>query len=189
MSSTPSRRSEPRKVLNLPWLLGTVAVCALLGGAAYFWHGYQLQRLKGSLLVRADQLERDRKWSEAAGYLYRYLQIDPDALAIRIRLAQVYDRSAEGAERKSRAVEFYYRAIGLAPEESALRSRLAELLLELGRFAEARQQASTVLQRVPQDPVCLAVRALAAYALSRSGAVSKQDALAEVRAAAAAAAG
>jgi tetratricopeptide (TPR) repeat protein len=173
--------STPQRTLNVRLLVVSLVTFVVLAGAACLLHGYQLSRLRGSLLVRADQLEQEEKWSEAAGYLQRYLRLDPQNPEILGRVARTYDRSADTRSRKTRAVELYYRAVGMAPQDQALRVRLAELLLELERYAAARTESEAVLSVTPDHEGCKAAHALALCGLSRMGLVPLEQALAEVR--------
>jgi tetratricopeptide (TPR) repeat protein len=179
-----NNRTHGKHRLNKRLLLGTVILVPLLGAAAYFWHAWQMKRLSGAFLERADQLEQEENWSEAATYLYRYLQVDAENAAIRIRLAKTFDKSATSRTEKSRAIELYYRAVGLAPDRGDLRGRLAQLLLEFGRHEAARQQADVLVERDADNAVGVSVRALALYALSRTGSVPQEQAFRAVREAA-----
>jgi len=170
------------KVLNVPLLAGTLIAVAVLGPAAYAWRSYQVKRTATAFLDRADVLEGQEDWEEAAGYLHRYLRLRPDAedaTEVQIRLAKVYDKSAVESEstveawrRKARAVDLYYQAIGIATadEQPALRRRLAELLLDLERFASAEKEADRLLATNEDDPEGLRLLALALYGQVQSGA-------------------
>ena len=76
---------------------------------------------KSRLLLRADQLGEQQQWSEAASYLFRYLQLDPGDTGVRVRLAETYDRAAVTAAAKRRSIDFFYRAVGVAPDRLDLR--------------------------------------------------------------------
>ena len=49
-------KTRTQRVLNVPVLVGTIVVLAVLGPAAYFWHEYQIHRMSDAFLVRADAL-------------------------------------------------------------------------------------------------------------------------------------
>jgi len=158
-----------RRVLNTRLLVISLVVVGILCPASYFWHEYQVRRIGRTLLGHAERAEADQKWGESTAYLYRYLQLYPDDADIRVRLAETYDRSAISHRRKTRAVDLYYRAIGFAPDRPELRGRLGELLVELRRYASAQEQAESLLQDLPNDPVGLRVRAIAMFEQWRTG--------------------
>ena len=165
-SSRPTETPKVKRQLNVWLLVGTLIAVAALSPAAYFWHEFQVKRTAGALLSRADTLEGEEEWNKAADYLFRYLQLRPDDVDVRIRLAKTFDESiTRGSSRKSRAVELYYRALGVAsPEQqSALRGRLAELLLELQRYQSAGTEAGKLIKENPNDPLGTRVLALAHY--------------------------
>ncbi len=174
---------ETVRVLNWKLLIGTFVALIVLVPAIYFWHGMQVNRTAVVYIDRAEKLEQEGKYAEAAECLHRYLRVrpsGPDAAAVRVRLAKTFDQAATDPGRKQRAIELYFRAVGLAPRDESLRRRLGELLLEDRRFSGAEEQAAELLKLVPQDPVGLRVAALAAYgrfALGERAAMGKDDVL------------
>ena len=164
--SRPTERREVKRQLNVRLLVGTLIAAAVLGPAAYFWREFQVKRTAGSFLERAETLENEGEWGEAAGHLFRYLQLRPDDADARIRLAETFGKSADQDFRlKPRAVNLYYRALGVASEEQqpALRSSLTELLLELRQLSAAETEAKKLLEENPDDPQGLRVVALVHY--------------------------
>ena len=152
--------------------LGTLLVVAVLGPALYAWHAYQVHRTARAFLERADQLEADQDWTTAASYLHRYLSLQPEDSAARIRMAKTFDRGAKDWQQKSLAVNLYYDTLGLIPEkeQAAPRRRLAELLLEIRRFTAAEAEATKLLAADDKDPQGRRLLALALYAQVQSGA-------------------
>ena len=164
--SRPTEIRQVKRQLNVRLLSVTLIVAAVLGPAAYFWREFQVKRTAGAFLSRADSLEKDEEWTQAASHLFRYLQLRPDDADVRIRLAKVFDKpAAQDARLKSRAVDLYYRAVSVAsPEQrSALRGRLAELLLQLERFQAAEEEAEKLIAEKPGDLLGTRVRALARF--------------------------
>src|SRR5690606_9692831 len=96
-------------VLNVPLLVGTVIV--VVGAAGCFGHRWQYSRLAGSLLTRAVEFEKDEKPSDAAEYLFKYLQMRPDDAEARILLAKTFDKAATSRAAKARAVGYYRYAV------------------------------------------------------------------------------
>ncbi|MGI6415831.1 MAG: tetratricopeptide repeat protein [Thermoguttaceae bacterium] len=159
--------TETRRVLNWPLLIGTFCALAVIGPLAYAWHSYQVKNIAAALLERADALAGAGDWRESAGYLFRYLQLDPENAEVRVRLAQNFDQSAETPREKNQAIEHYYRALGVAPaeEQPELRRRLCQLLLETQppRHLAAEQEATRLLDKDPNDAAALRAFALARY--------------------------
>lgn len=159
-STTSPLRARPApeaaatvRLLNVPLLIGTLCAGALLAIGAYFWHGYQQRRIATAFLTRADELSQESNWRGAADYVFRYLQLRPDDVPARIRLARDYDRSVTSAGTRARAIDLYYQALGIAPntERRELRRRLAELLLQQQRFVEAEKEAQLLIGTDPGD--------------------------------------
>ena len=116
-----------RREVNVRLLAATVAVVAVAAAAAYFWHAHQIEPLAKAFLDRAETLEGQDQFSDAAGYLFRYVSLQPENLEGHIRLAQTFDRSAKNANQKTRAVQLYLQAIGLATDRPELRLRLGRI--------------------------------------------------------------
>lgn len=179
--ATPARPAEPakrppvarpavttRRVLNVPLLIITGVVIAVLAPAGYFWHELMLNRSAVMYLNKATEEEEDENWNEASRYLFQYLQVHNDD-EVRVRLAEDFDKATkDDYRRKGRAKELYLKAVGLAPDRVDLRRRLAELLLELRLFDNAQSEVNTLLEKFPGDPIGLKVQALSGYALYRS---------------------
>ncbi len=156
--------------LNVPLLIGTIVALAILIPTVYFWHSYQLGRTSTIYLERADVLEQEENYQEAATYLHRYLQVNRGDVDTRIRLAVVYGKSAaDNFRRKFQAIEYYSTAVGLAPNRIDLRRTLAEFLLEMRQYSRAEDEANRVLERAPNDAVGNRIVALASYGKMRSG--------------------
>ncbi len=153
--SRPTQRREVKRQLNVRLLVGTLIAVAVLGPTAYFWREFQVKRTAVAFLNRADDLEKEEKWGEAASHLFRYLQLRPDDADVRIHLAETFGRSAtQNVRLKSRAVNLYYRALGVASQEQqpALRGSLTDLLLETRQFGAAETEAKKLLEGNPDDP-------------------------------------
>ena len=160
-----------QRMLNVPLLIGTLVVVAVLVPAARFWHSRQLRQVAEAFLDRAGDLEAQEDWTAAADYLRHYLQLDSGHTDARIRLAMAYDRSGDDAEHKKQAINYYYRALGMAPadEQPALRLRLVELLLELGEFISAETEAKKLLAADDKDALAKRLLALSLHGRFRAG--------------------
>lgn len=185
--SPPAQRIRQ---LNVPLVVGTAAIVIVLAVVAWLWRDYQVRRTSETFLVRASAEEAEKNYQAAAGHLHRYLQLNPEDSAARIRLAETFDKSADQPQAKARAIELYYEALGIAtdphqPEsirrrESELRRRIAELLLEVryygggpgasARLAEA--EAKKLLDASPEDADGLRLLALARFRQYEAGSLA-----------------
>jgi tetratricopeptide (TPR) repeat protein len=166
-------KPKGRRVLDLRVLLGTLVVAAVLTPTLNLWRTSQIKRTSAALLVRADELERQEKWSDAAAYLHRYLKLQPDNPQVLVRLARTFDKSAAYPAAKQRAVELYYQALGVASpeEEPALRHRLVDLLSATGNYPAAQTEVDKVLAANPNDNLAYRQRAFALFGQARAGAL------------------
>jgi len=108
----PPRQDSPgagkrglKRVLNVRLLAVTLIAVAILGPAAYFLYSYKVERNKEALLQVADGEAKGDKWGAAAGYLYRYLQLDPGNAEVRVRFEEAFDRSANSRGGKEQAIQ------------------------------------------------------------------------------------
>ena len=171
----PPLKVSPKQGEHLTWqvnwrlLLGTLLGLGLVSPIAYFWHGYQLKRNGTIFLNRADKLEADQDWGEAAKLVERYLKVFPEDVEARVRLAQVFDHVAdESAAKIPTSARLFSVAVGLAPDRPDLRLRHAERLMEMGRFREALAEVDESLRLQTGDPKALRLRAIAAAGDARS---------------------
>jgi Flp pilus assembly protein TadD len=146
----------------------TLVVLAVAAPGLYFWHRFSVQSLDDDLLVQAGRFEEAGKWSKAADYVYRYLQLNPDSAEQWKHLAESYDKSAQTENRKARAVQHFGTALalaerpqvrgGLAPDVvDKMRCRRAQLLIDIGaldpsRFQKAEQEVRKVRAYKPDAP-------------------------------------
>src|SRR3990172_11627618 len=115
---TPEERvlGAPRS-LNTLFLLATLSVFAALGVGAAILHRYQVRRMAGAMLRRADQLEQEGQYAEAARHIGHYLGLFPDDVRQRIRLAEVFDKSVtdpRDVAGQERVAALYQRTVGMA---------------------------------------------------------------------------
>jgi tetratricopeptide (TPR) repeat protein len=165
-----------RRTLNLP--IFALTVIGLAGSAAGFHYvrGWQLSKLSQTLLVHARADEKREKWIEAAGYLDRYLRLQPQNNAARAQLAITFARGATTIEEKQRAVALHYRALAadLPEHEEKLRVGLAELLLETSRLLEAENEAETLLKKTADHPQAKRIFALARFLQWQGGSLASE---------------
>lgn len=168
-------------VLDLRVLLGSLLVLLIVGSGVHYWHGQQLQRIAVAILHQADRLADDGQEAKAARQLRRYLSIHPNDGAVRVRLAEAYERLSSHPAHRDEAVTAYYQAVGFFPHRRDLREHLGQLLLNVGHYTAALQQADLLLAADPDNPAGTRIRALALLGQSRiRGVLAEHDALAAV---------
>ncbi len=161
-----STQERPR-TLNVRLLIGSLLTIAVFGTSLFFWHRYQVRQLAVALLERADRLEAEEAWSDAANALYRYWRIQPDPEVL-ARLAQDYDKALPGNQKRP-VINSYYRAIGFSPDRLDLRVRLAELLVSQHQYTTAKEHAEYVLATEPDNLPALKWRSLALHGEYQTG--------------------
>jgi tetratricopeptide (TPR) repeat protein len=164
--------------LNVPFLLGSLAIMTTLAVIAFGVQRWQVTRTAEYFLTRADELEQESKWMQAADYVNRYLQIFPDAAQERVRLARVFAKNTPTPVQRQRAIDLLYRAIGanIPEEEGALRTQVGELLLQNRRFIEAGAESEKLL-RLPSGEIAgKRMKALALVGQYQTGALAGESA-------------
>jgi tetratricopeptide (TPR) repeat protein len=139
------RRLARRRVVNLPLLVATVGLLAIVLPAGWLWHGYRQKQAASAMLNRVEQLEAAGAWAQAASYLQRYLRERPLDVENRVRLIEDFARVAESGEALQRLGAMLYETLGLAPHRTDLQARLADNRLQVGDAAEARLWAEKTL--------------------------------------------
>ena len=182
MAASPASKRPPRAwrpqsriVLNVRLLVGSALFLVILIPSAVFWHAFQTRRNRDLFLSQATAAEQKEQWSEAAKYLYRYLQLEPnpeEATDAHIRLAIATDQGATTPRAKARAAQLYFKAIGLTDDSDDLRKRLGILLVETRRFQAAvrlyREDRILNPGTNPAHAAGKAIHAIAKYLKSRS---------------------
>jgi predicted Zn-dependent protease len=129
-------------------LFGAAVALACIAAAAGYWrYRTALEQTAGTLLERAETLEKEKKWDEASASYQRYLIIKPGDTAALSRMAAAYGRGEQTAARLTRVNAMLDRVLGQTSDEvnqSDLRLQLAENLLRLGAFQEAVKEAEQV---------------------------------------------
>lgn len=176
--SEPSRSDQGhvRRTLNVPFLIISLALFGLLAGILYGVRAWQVGRTAVALLVRADQLEKDGQWFDAAENIQRYVQLVPTADQERVRLAMVYEKGVKTPEQRERAIGLFYRAIGtgLEDQQVPLRRKVARSLLQNHRYFEARSESEKLLSQLPGDPEVLELRAKALWGQWQTKALARE---------------
>src|SRR4051794_32863212 len=96
--SVSQRKEETRtkRIVNVRLLIETLFVGFIATLLSFVWYSYRTKHVAKIFEERAASLEKDGKWREAAAYLDRYLQLEPDDLDTRVRLVQAAEHSLDG---------------------------------------------------------------------------------------------
>ena len=166
-----SQSQRRATVLNVRLLVGTLIAVVLVTPAAAFWHSRQLHDTAEAYRDRAYILEEQEDWAAATNYLFRYLKLHPDSADVKVHLAEIYDKSADTAERKLRAIELYRQALRVAADDvkPSLQGGLMELLLQTGQFSDLETEANTCLKENAKDPQANRYLALSLYGQFQRG--------------------
>jgi predicted Zn-dependent protease len=135
------QRVHVKRVVNVRLLVASTLIMVIVALAGWFWYLYQSKNVTKVLEQRAAALEKAEKWSEAAGYLSRYLQLEPNDVDGLLRLVHAVERTAETAPQRRRFIQLLYQTLGQLPTRDDLRLKLASQLLEVNQFKEAELEA------------------------------------------------
>ena len=155
LAAQENGRSSHRQ-LNVPLLLFSLTLFAVLLVAGKFWHTHKKLQLADAFLQRADQLESEEKWPQAMTYLQRYLWINPDDLDKRLQLIDVFEKGVQSPRDQKRLSSMLYELLGLIPERTDLRLRLAKSFLAQRGYDKAEKEARTAIRSAGNDSTQLA---------------------------------
>lgn len=145
----PTKRVDKervRRILNLRLLIASLAVVCVFCVLGYVWYKYRYRQVAIVVEQRAAQLEQEGQWRDAAGYLRRYLQFNPDDVNARVRLVEAVEKSPRSLQQQHYLQGLLYQTLGLQPERHDLRLKLANQLLDSGDFAGAENEAKEALK-------------------------------------------
>jgi tetratricopeptide (TPR) repeat protein len=145
----PTKRVDKdrvRRILNLRLLLASLAVVCVFCVLGYVWYKYRYRQVAIVIEQRAAKLEQEGQWRDAAGYLKRYLQFNPDDVNARVRLVEAVEKSPRSLPQQHYLQGLLYQTLGLQPERHDLRLKLANQLLDSGDFTGAETEAQEALK-------------------------------------------
>lgn len=166
---SPSQGSRPkaanrRHALNWRLLLITLALVAVVAPVSYLWYRHRLTKTAGAMLERAEQLEQEKDYSQAASYYQRCLLLEPDDTQTFVRMVEAYGKQPPTPSRINRLSGLLYQALGRAPDRDDLRHLLAENLLKSGNYAQAEEEAKKITGKAPAE--ALAAKKVIALSLN-----------------------
>jgi tetratricopeptide (TPR) repeat protein len=149
----------------------SLVALAVAGPSLYVLRKWQLARTATAYLRRAEELEKEEKWREAAEQIGRFLALRPQDAQAKARLADAVYQVADTPRRKSNAAALYYDALGhdLGDRQWSLRHKLAKLLLELERYPDAEEQARKILEHDPSQAEAQRILGMALFGRVQTG--------------------
>lgn len=149
ITSTRSRSDRYFYTVNVRLLVASVVVVALTALGGYLWYQYRQAQTTKAILARAEKLDNDGKFSEAAAYYQRYLLADPENTDVLVQLIEVQNQGEPSPAKLYRLNQLLYRTLGRLPEREDLRLMLAENLLTIGEWEDAQSEAKKLLDGSP----------------------------------------
>lgn len=138
--------------LNVKLFAALVLGSFLLVGVLLLVHWLQSDRIADGLQARAERAEQEGELAEAARYLGRYLEMEPDDIEARARLGKLlaHEKLATNARSRSRALFVLEQVLVKQPDAHELRFRLVRLALELRRQDVAREHLAVLAKAWPE---------------------------------------
>jgi tetratricopeptide (TPR) repeat protein len=127
------------KKINYKFVLGLIAVMAIVAVPIHYLHGYQVRRSVHSLLDQANRAEERGQIVEAAGFLGRYLNFAPfdNETLLRYGILLADSRLAGSPPAKQRALNVVSKVLYREPDRTDARRLSVRLAMELGLYSEA----------------------------------------------------
>jgi tetratricopeptide (TPR) repeat protein len=128
-------------------VFGIMAVSlAVLAGAVFSLHAYQMQRNAGILLRHAEQAENEGHLDDAIRYYQIYLKYSPDDLKTRVAFAEALDKKLDKSYRDERKVfDLYESVLRLQPDNHEVRLKLVDAAIAAKRYADALRDLEILL--------------------------------------------
>jgi Tfp pilus assembly protein PilF len=138
----------PMRRLNYKLFLCLVAALVVVTGLTFLVHWLQTGSISRALLARAERAEKQGQPHEAARYISRYLELQPDDNEQRARLGRTLagDQFAGSPRTRQRAAFVLEEALRRDSDLHDLRFKLVRVYLDLGQPDKAREHLE-VLQK------------------------------------------
>ncbi len=139
---------KPGIHVNVPLLVGTIAIFVAMAGGGWFIRGHFLQANSAVYLEKARHAEAQGEIDAALGYYGEYLEFsrvagrngDDDLLhraEILARVAALLERLPENESRIRNLYQTYEECLRLNRDQPEMRRRFVALLMQLPRFGDA----------------------------------------------------
>lgn len=132
--------------------MGLLGAIAVLSGAVFALHRFQVNRNAGGLASLAREKLGTGQTDEALGLFARYLSYRPDDGSTRAEFARLVVTRAERPGTKDGERRYAYNVLETAvrqqPDDVPLRARLAEWMLRFGRYGDAVAELAVIEERL-----------------------------------------
>lgn len=139
--------------LNTRFFLLLVGALILVTGALLGVHRLQASNIAGALLFQANQAEKQGRLDQAARFLGRYLEFNPDHLDERARLGTMLADPgvATTARSRGRARFVLEQVLARDPQRHSLRQLLCRLMLDGQMWDQAREHLAHLEKSLPDS--------------------------------------
>jgi tetratricopeptide (TPR) repeat protein len=144
--------------LNLRFLAVAVVLLALPAVGVHFLHGYQVQRSSHLLLRQATEAETAGDHLKSAGYLRRYLALDPQSTDALVRLGIALDENGKKTKAdkdRMQALMVLEQGARRDPDRVELHRRLVDLNMDYGDFLTAKHHFDALQRKNYVDDAAL----------------------------------
>ncbi|MEI8214190.1 MAG: hypothetical protein WCI02_18745 [Planctomycetota bacterium] len=149
MNSKKNPKQLSSIAFNWRLLLATIALFAVIFGAAYAIRNVQARSISKEYLRLAEEAKESDSNRKAIEYFEKYLMLNRNDTKAHADLAELIDDTAKSRPEVNRAITVYAAAIGHCESKDEfkararhLRHRQAERLYEVGRYEDALEQAA-----------------------------------------------
>jgi predicted Zn-dependent protease len=158
------------RIVNFRLVAILMLATALISGAAYGIHGYQVTR-KADVLLREAGFAKERgEWGQAIDYLDRYIQLVREKDVA--RLADLGHLQADRG-RMNPAYRTLENVLRRDPSRDDDRRRLVEIALAIRRYPDALHHLEILLQQSPDDVALLPLKSQALVGMKEYAAAAE----------------
>jgi tetratricopeptide (TPR) repeat protein len=139
--------------INVKLLLWLVGGAAAFGVGLFVVHQLQSGRIAEALLWQANRAEEQGDLKQAARYLARYMEFQPEDLDERAHLGLTLanPRLADTYQSRANALFVLEQVVAREPDRQNLRRPLVRVATELGQFDLAAEHLQVLLKEQPRD--------------------------------------
>ncbi len=116
-----------------------IGILSLVGGAGFFRHRFQVEKLGRSVLRQAERAEQAREFATAEKLYEEHAQIFPEDVDAELKRADAILKADPSSSRQNEALRIYSAIVGRYPGHEQARRRRMELKVELGRLVSSPQ--------------------------------------------------
>jgi tetratricopeptide (TPR) repeat protein len=139
--------------VNVKLLLYLLGAAALAGVGLFLVHYFQSGRIAQAMLWQAGRAEEKGELGQAARYLKRYLEFEPNDLDERARLGRLLadPKLAKSSRARENALFVLEQVVARDPDRHDLRRPLVRVAIDLAQYDLARGHLDVLEKTFPQD--------------------------------------